>query len=90
MGLVVGRVFAGEDGVAGEQAVLEGVLRGAGYAFFGAGTGGFFCVVAVGLDLFFRRHEVYLVGFRAGVAPGRRVEPGLRWNFGMPAGGTAS
>ena len=49
---------AGHDGVAGEEAVLEGVLRGAGFALVGAGAGGFLGVFFVGSSLFFGCHGI--------------------------------
>jgi hypothetical protein len=39
LGIEFGGVFAGQDGVAGEKAVFEGVLRDVRFAFFGARTG---------------------------------------------------
>jgi hypothetical protein len=44
-------VVAGGEGGAGAEAVAEAILGGAGFAFRGAGSGGFLCVGAIGLDL---------------------------------------
>jgi hypothetical protein len=46
------KVFFGEDGLAGEEPVFEGVLRRALFALFGAGAGGVFGVFAVCLEFF--------------------------------------
>ena len=46
----VGGVFAGQDGVLGEQAVLESVFGRAGLAGGGAGSSGTFGVFAIGAD----------------------------------------
>ncbi len=37
----VGRVLTGQDGIAGEESVFEGVGRATRFAFLGAWTGGF-------------------------------------------------
>ena len=39
LGLELGGVFVGQDGIAGEKVVLDGVLRDAGFAFFRSRTG---------------------------------------------------
>jgi len=53
VGGVLGAIAVENDDLAGSQAVLEGVLGGAGFAFGGAGPGGPASVFAVGLKLFF-------------------------------------
>jgi hypothetical protein len=51
MAVVDGSVFLGEeDGLAG-QAMAQAVETGPGFAFGGAGTGGFLCVFPVGVEL---------------------------------------
>ena len=55
----VGWVLAGQDGIAGEESVFEGVLRDAGFAFLGAGTGGFLCVLTISFNLRIRSHHYY-------------------------------
>ena len=55
--LVVGRVFAGDEGVWGAESVLEGVLRGTLFALVGARTGGFLCIALVGATLCSGRHK---------------------------------
>ena len=49
--VVVGGAFAGEDDGFGGEAVFEGVESGFGFAFGGAGSGGFLGIAAVGRDL---------------------------------------
>lgn len=46
-------VFVEQEGGLGEEAVFEGVLRGAAFAFRGFGAGGFLRVGAAGGELFF-------------------------------------
>ena len=53
VGGILGAVAAENDDLAGAQAVLEGVLGGAGLAFGGPRSGGPASVFAVGLKLFF-------------------------------------
>ena len=53
-------IFADNDGLAGAQAVLEGVLGDGGLAFGGAGAGGFAGVETIGLDLGWTRHGLPL------------------------------
>ena len=43
----LGGIFAGDDGVGGEKAVLEGVLGGTRLALGCAWSGGLFCVFAI-------------------------------------------
>jgi hypothetical protein len=45
-------VFAGQDGLLGEEPVLEGVLGDALFAGLGARAGGVLGVLSVGLELF--------------------------------------
>ena len=54
---VLGAVLDGEDDLAGEQAVAEGVEAGAGLAVGGFGPGGMPGVFAVGVDLALGRHS---------------------------------
>ena len=69
-GFEVGGVFAGDDGVGGEEAVFESVEAGGGLALGGPRAGGFLSVEAVGLDLFESTHSDSRVadGFGAGRA----------------------
>jgi hypothetical protein len=83
--VVVGfvRVLGGQDDLVGEQAVLDGVLGGAGFAFGGPGAGGFFGVGPVGGAFLFGslfgwhggfpfglvHRDAPYVGVRATVAP---------------------
>jgi len=69
-GLQVGGVFAGNDRVGGEEAVFESIETDGGLAFGGAGSSGFDCVEAVGLDLFESTHTDSRV---AGGFGGRRA-----------------
>ena len=55
----VGRVLTGQYGIAGEESVFEGVLRDAGFAYFGAWSRGFFCVVTISFNLRIRSHDYY-------------------------------
>ena len=72
-GFEEGGVFAGDDGVGGEQAVFEGVETGDGLAGGGAGSSGFLRVEAIGLDLFKSAHTDLSV---AGGLGGRRAWEG--------------
>jgi hypothetical protein len=60
VGLEFAWIFANDDGVAGDQAVLESVLGDGGLACGGAGAGGFLGVLAIGLDLGFGGHGLPL------------------------------
>jgi hypothetical protein len=51
VGLEFARVLALNDGLLGEEAVLDGVMGDDGLAFGGAGAGGFLGVATVGVDL---------------------------------------
>ena len=55
----VGWVLAGQDGIAGEESVFECVFRDAGFAFLGAGIGGFLCVLTISFNLRIRSHHYY-------------------------------
>jgi len=48
--------FAGDGVGAGINAGFEGVHGRSGLALGGAGSGGLFCVAAIGCDLFWSRH----------------------------------
>ena len=54
--------FGLQHDAARELAVAEGVLRRGLLAFFGDGSGGAFCVGAVGLDLIFGCHRFWVGG----------------------------
>jgi hypothetical protein len=55
---VLGAVLDGEDDLAGEQAVADGVGAGAALAFRGFGPGGMPGIFAVGVDLAFGSHRI--------------------------------
>jgi len=74
---VLGAVLDGEDDLAGEQAVADGVGAGAGLAFGGLGSGGVPGVFAIGSDLIFGGHKV---SYRLQVSTGGR---GYSGNFGV-------
>ncbi len=58
MAVVFGEAFVGEDGLLGQEAVLERVLGGTLLALVGARAGGMFCVLLVGVKFFLR--DVFL------------------------------
>ena len=55
----VGGVLAGQDGIASEESVFEGVLRDAGFAFLSARSGGFLGVLTISFNLCTCRHDYY-------------------------------
>jgi len=66
-------VFARKNGVAGEEAVFDGIAAGGGFAFRGFGAGAQESIAAIGIYLCLTRHNITDSMVRGGMGAGPRI-----------------